>query len=220
MPVIRAGSVDGTALQIYPSYPQKTRDTSDNWILTYKYWCQASQAESLLPATGSAPPGGIHTTLDLTAVTITPKTDNPKMVDIEIIYTEPNFSPWVPVQPGEVRYESDAGVQDANIAQRLIDLGSSESDKNDAINDLKKKTYLAPVPIFRRIENMSSLAWTEANIVENVGKRQDPTGMTSPSAGKWLKTRRSIQSQGTRQIMTEEWAYSTSAWDGPEYENA
>ena len=220
MAVIRAGSKDGSQLVEYASQPTKTRDANDNYTLTYKYWCKRDLAEGLLPASGSNPPGGVHPTLELNQVTITPQATNPKIVDVELIYNEPNLGPWIPTLPGEIRFESDTGVQDANLPQRLVDVGASEADKNEVLNDQKKKTYLAPVPIFRRIENAGAFTWSEANIVENVGKREAPTGMTSPTAGKWLKTRRSVSQQGARYIITEEWAYSTAAWDGPEYENA
>jgi len=142
------------------------------------------------------------------------------MVDVEITYSFPSISSDSPLLPGEVRQECDTGVQDANIVQQLVDVAASEADKNEALNDQKKKTYLAPVPIYRRIENVASFVFSEANIVENVGKREAPTGMTTPTAGKWLKTRLSITQEGGRFIQTEEWAYASAAWDGPEYESA
>jgi hypothetical protein len=218
MAVIRVGSQTGSSLVAYPSQPSKTRDANGNWTLVYKYWCLRTSAESLLPANGDAPPGGVHSTLELSQAQVTPQLQNPEIVDVELTYTAPNRGYAFPVKPGEIRFEADTTVADANIIQKLIANGASEAEKNEVLNDLHKKTYLAPVPIFRRIENKSSFTWSEANIIADVGLRSTPTGMTSPTAGKWLKTRLSVQQQGTRAIVTEEWAYSTNAWDGAEYD--
>ena len=66
--IIRAGSEDGTALVLQPGYPQKTRDKRGKWRLEYLYWCLDTQAESLIPAIDTAPPGGVHTELELDEV--------------------------------------------------------------------------------------------------------------------------------------------------------
>jgi len=226
--VIRAGSEDGRSLVIHPSYPRKRRDASGNYVLTYRYWCLADSAEGLLPAVGSAPPDTGHPTLELTTVDIVPRGNNPGIVDVEIIYAVPDLNQWIPVQPGEVRYEVDTTVQDAPLADQAIDdTAASEADKNIAINDAKKETYLAPVPIFRRIENVGAFTYNFANVVDNVGKRQDPTGYTagaddddSNGNPRWLKTRKSVTTQGSRWIVTEEWAFATAAWSNWPYENA
>jgi len=222
MTTIRAGSESGSSLVLYPSQPTRSRNSSGTWTLKYKYWCKSSAAKDSgddgdLPANASAPPDGDFSDLELNQVTVTPQVQNPSMVDVELTYTLPNSSPSFPLSEGEVRFESDVTLQDADIIEKAIEDEWSESAKEDAIVTRQKKTYLAPVPTFRRIENAASVSFSEANIIENVGVRDTPTGMISPTADKWIKSRKSMVQQGSRTLITQEWWYSTSAWAGEEY---
>jgi hypothetical protein len=46
-----------------------------------------------------------------------------------------------------------------------------------------------------------------------VGTRNAPTGMTSPTAGRWLKMRLSIRKSGNVVEKSETWQYASAGWD-------
>jgi hypothetical protein len=79
------------------------------------------------------------------------------------------------------------------------------------------ESYLVPQPTFTRTEVLSSFTFSEANIIANVGKRDAPTGMTSPAANKWLKMRLSIRKSGNVIEKSETWQYASGDWKSDIY---
>jgi hypothetical protein len=62
-------------------------------------------------------------------------------------------------------------------------------------------------------------AYTEALIIKNVGKRQAPAGIASPTSDKWLKTGRRVRTAGKASDgdllleITEQYQYNAAGWD-------
>ena len=76
-------------------------------------------------------------------------------------------------------------------------------------------SYMTPAPTYTRTEILSSFTFSEANLIAAVGTICDPTGLTSPTAGKWLKTELSLRKIGKVVEKAETWQHSGlfNAWD-------
>lgn len=81
------------------------------------------------------------------------------------------------------------------------------------------ESYLTPSITYTYTENVDSFTFSEANVVDGVGGLSDPTGMTSPTAGSWLKVSKSVQSNGESYTITETWQHrgysngTAGVWD-------
>lgn len=126
-----------------------------------------------------------------------------------------------PPPAGTVWFEADANPIEIPIEQHP-DYSTSESEKYEdgryipLINGNPKpgvEAYQVPQPTFTRYEILSSFTFSEANIVSAVGTRNAPTGMTSPTANCWLKTRLSVRQNGTVFEKSETWQYASAGWD-------
>jgi hypothetical protein len=82
------------------------------------------------------------------------------------------------------------------------------------------ESYIKPAPTYTRSEVVSSFAFTEANLIDNVGKRQAPTGVTSPTANAWLKMSKTPVPEGENFRIVETWQHSPTLWDEDIYEAA
>ena len=81
-------------------------------------------------------------------------------------------------------------------------------------------SFIAPQPTYTYTQIVNSFTFSESNIVENVGTLDSPTGMTSPSANKWLKTSKTVTPQGGKYQITETWQYNASGWDTDIYSSS
>lgn len=77
------------------------------------------------------------------------------------------------------------------------------------------KSFISPQPIYRYEKSYAagSVTFNEGTIISTVGKRVAPTGMTSPTAGKWLHVGRSISEQGDSVIIADVYQYAANGWD-------
>ena len=75
------------------------------------------------------------------------------------------------------------------------------------------ESFIVPQPTYTYTQIVNSFTFSESNIVDNVGTINSPTGMTSPSANKWLKTSKTVTPQGGKYQITETWQYNASGWD-------
>jgi len=116
---------------------------------------------------------------------------------------------------GTVVQEIDANAIDIPIAKAPA-LTSHEVDQN-----IKNgvEAYLSPQPIYRRTETINAFTFSETNAVDDVGKIDNtPEGLTSPSAGKWLKVGFVVRSTGDNFEKVETWQYAENGWDTDIYD--
>ena len=78
------------------------------------------------------------------------------------------------------------------------------------------ESYLIPSPTYEYSTVQSSFTFSEANIISGVGELSDPTGMTSPTTGAWLKVSRRISPEGESFRVTDIWQYG--GWDDEIYD--
>ena len=62
-------------------------------------------------------------------------------------------------------------------------------------------------PQYSYTDIVSSFTFSEANIISGVGSLSAPTGMTSPTTDKWLKTGRSVSPVGDKFQIVDTWEY-------------
>lgn len=208
MSVIHVGDL-GVSLVELPNQPTKTRDNTDTFTLTFRYWCDGDLAEGLLPAVGAAPPGGVHPDLELTGVSITPH-EAPGRVYVEITYAEPESTSFPP--NNTVTQESETNYVEGDVKAHPT---LSDADKTSLIN-AGRETYSIPSVTYRRLERkaISAFVFSESNIVGNVGKVDNtPNGLTVPTAGKWLATGKAARREGLSVEITEEWTFNSQGWN-------
>ncbi len=203
---------------------RKTRTVSGN-TATYRYTQKVGTAVS--DTLGSADPA--DATIVLQSIEFEP-TPGGGYETVVLTYGSPNPSMGPTPPAGTVTYEADANMIDIPIEQHP-DFSSGSSTYDDAGNlivpcintELKPgvTSYQVPCPTFTRSEVLSSFTFSEANIISAVGTRNAPTGMTSPTANKWLKTRLSIRKNGNVVEKSETWQYAgpgSRVWDSDIYE--
>ena len=80
--------------------------------------------------------------------------------------------------------------------------------------------FIKPQPTYS-YTYISAFTWSQANLVENVGKRQAPTGLAAADANKWLLMNRSANEiDDTLTEVTETWQFAENDWDSDLYEAA
>lgn len=175
---------------------------------------------TLTLAFGDANPDAAYSTTVLKEINHDP-TPGGGYETLELVYGTP--VPGNPMTPpvGTIIFEADANPIEIPIEQHP-NFSPGQSQYDDAgnivtpyVNGLKPgvTSYQVPQPTFTRTEILSSFTFSEANIISNVGKRNAPTGMTSPTANKWLKTRLSLRQSGNVVEKTESWQYAGNGWD-------
>ena len=199
----------GASLVIQPGYPIKTLDASDNWTQVFLYWAEITGAEALIPAFGTASPDGAHPELKLAGAEIRPSGD-PKSVFVEITYKEPESSTFPP--SGTIIQESESNFIEGDIKDHPT---LTDVEKTTLLNS-GFNTYAIPTVTYRRIEwrAFSAFVFSESNILGNVGKVDNtPNGLTSPTAGTWLASGKSVRREGASVEITEEWTHNSSGWN-------
>jgi hypothetical protein len=77
--------------------------------------------------------------------------------------------------------------------------GTSTSKSSDAST--------SNIPQYAYTQIVAAFTFSETNIIDGVGEFSAPTGMNSPSSGKWLKTGKSVSPTGDKYQITETWEY-------------
>lgn len=79
-------------------------------------------------------------------------------------------------------------------------------------------SYISPQPTYTYETVDDSFVWSEENIKSTAGQIIAPTGMTSPTPGKWLHVVRAIYEQGDSYLIRDTFQYAEKAWDTDIYE--
>jgi hypothetical protein len=198
---------------------RKTRTTSGNSAI-YRYTQKVGTAVSNV--LGEADPA--DATIFLKSINFDP-TPGGGYETVELVYA-PNDPPSFNTAPaGTITYEADANAIEIPIQQHpSYSPGTSYRDADGVFHaflganeKIGVEAYLLPQPTFTRTEVLSSFTFSEANIISGVGTINAPTGMTSPTAGKWLKTRLSVRKSGSVVEKSESWQYASGGWDADIY---
>jgi hypothetical protein len=194
---------------------RKTRTTSGN-TATYRYTQKVGTTVS--DALGTADPA--DATIFLKSIDFDP---NPGGGYETVVLTyEPSTPGDASTGPvGTITFETDANAMAFPIEQHPGFQPSSSLYENGVLitpyvgTALKPGVmeYYIPQPTFTRTEVLSSFTFSEANIISAVGTRNAPTGMTGPTAGKWLKMRLAVRKSGNVVEKTETWQYASGGWD-------
>jgi hypothetical protein len=121
--------------------------------------------------------------------------------------------------------EGDSNAQETDIRLHPDYSAGLSVDGIPNVNGVNKSagltSYLNPAPTYTTNRVVSSFTWSEANIVDQVGKRQAPTGMTSPTTGRWLKVAFVPIEDGDVVRIRETWQYNPEGvWDPDVYKDA
>jgi hypothetical protein len=172
----------------------------------YFYHCLASAALGLIPAYNSAAPTP-YATLKRREVSM--QLTAPQTMLMTVTYREPGGS--TPPAVGDVTRESSASMTEVPIEQ--VD-GITDAQilaaKNNGIHTVLRFTVS-----YSNTEMVSSLTWSQSNIISGIGQRSAPTGMTSPATDTWLKVGRTMR-EGDVASITDTWAYDERKWQNVE----
>lgn len=203
-----------SALVIQKGYPRATRGTDGLWQLEFLYWANKSTALSLIPSHEAAPPepwNSDYSGLKLKEVSISPS-NSPYFVWVTLIYQDPESSGSTSSRTaGDVIQESRAAFQEVAIEDSRLGLSQSQIDSYIAQGVTSKSVYTLT---YTRTEYFNSFTFTEANMVDMVGRIDTPTGVTTPTANAWLQSGRSVRkSSDSLYEVTDEWTYDKGLWD-------
>lgn len=210
------GSQNGTSLVLYKGYPTAKRTSNDPneiWEVVYRYWCQLTSAEALIPAKWATCPHPNHMTLILWEVSIT-ENGKPGLCDVELTYKPPDYTGTSTThRDTDVQKSSQASWQEVPLDDdRLVT--SSILTSAQAISLRKKgyQTWGMGTVEYTYTEWLSTFSWDEADIIANIGETENPVGVNSPTAGKWLRIGLNIRTDGDLVERSKTWRYSRVGW--------
>jgi len=207
---------DLTALEVKPDSP-RIEKTENGTRVTRTYNVNYADAETAISGLSFGDADADFSEAKLRHINY--QKDGPQNATLELVYIPPTWpsDPNVPALPavGTVTQGADANPIEIPIEQ-VDGITSQDVDENGVgVGEFAGITHkLEPQPVYRRGEVLGSFTFSEANIIENVGKiDQTPAGMTSPTSGKWLKTGRGIQQVGDDFDKQESWQYASEGWN-------
>lgn len=205
------GDVDGSALTLYKGYPQWKLVGLNRYEITYRYWCAQNAVGGLIPAFRSACPlnwATDHKLMEASGVA----NGRPCLVDVELVYKYPGFVASRH-QDGEFLKTANTSWVEVPIDDpRLITAGILSAQD---VADQKARHYttqgIGGVD-YTYTTWSSSGTWTEAELTSGVGVASNPTGMTSPTAGAWLKVGITQRDDGDLTEKAVTWRYNQLGW--------
>jgi hypothetical protein len=179
----------------------------------YRYWCQITLAESLLPAKWAVCPHPNHGTLILWEAAIT-ENGKPGLCDVELTYKPPDYS-------GAGSTHRDTDVQKSTVGgwqeiplddDRLVASGLYTSAEVVHLRKHGHHTANIGTVEYSYTEWLSTFSWAEADIVAHLGEVDTPVGLTTPTAGAWMRTGLTIRTDGDLVERTKTWQYNRLGW--------
>ena len=206
LPIVAGVSTSTKILQ--PGYPKKNRDEAGRWSLEYLYIVEKSAFEDEAPAHGSAAPSPENlsfTTISCNGIEMMTGED-PHNVFMRVMYVEPSYRSFV---TGSETVRSSQAV----FVERSVEQLGLDTLEVKALKDKNMVTAPYFTVSYHRRSHDGSFAWNESNIVEGVGKRESPNGMSSATLNLWLKTERGIIEVDSGVEIDEAWTYDENGWD-------
>jgi len=68
--------------------------------------------------------------------------------------------------------------------------------------------YLIPSATYTFTQVVSDFSFTESNVLDGIGERSTPQGLTSSTSKAWLKTSRTISTEGDLYTITDTWQHA------------
>lgn len=212
----------GSAASLIKQAGERHRITSAGRVINSSFYADTDLIETLLPEVGDNHP--VFTGLFVTDIVVTKEG---QLSRAEIVYDQPNRARATEINPpfstgtgGGTDTEllaATSNAQEIPIEQHP-DYGTWTAAQKASLAGVT--SYLLPNPTFTRTTFVTTWSWTESAVVENVGKLEDPTGMTSPTASKWLKVAYDVREVGGGWEITEVWQYASKGWSTLVYESA
>lgn len=205
-------TVQGNALTSLVEQPGSPalQSTENGVIVTRIYKILATSAAGATPAYGTA--DATYTSSYLREVYLDGVKGN--VATLRFVYKPDNFIVSPIERVGTITFEADSNSIEVPIEENP---NYSRSWDKPGVT-----SYMVPAPVFRRTEILNSFTWSEANVIANVGKRQNPTGMISPTSNAWLKTSLSVRQNGSSYEKVETWQHAGvgRTWDTDIYSAA
>lgn len=206
-------SVNPAALHLYKGYPDCKR-VGDAWEVQYKYWCSQNAALGLLPANGAACPLSGFTDLKCRESHVVGN-DRPGMVDVMLTYRADSSNMGFgghadgDVVKSAVLSQEEVAIDDTRL------VGSSLLSQSQV--DALKAAGVKSVPVgsveYTYTEYVNDFVWDETSVVSAAGTVEAPTGITSPTSGRWMSIGATVRQ--TNDGLTEvgkTWKYNRLGW--------
>ena len=144
---------------------------------------------------------------------------SPRTLVVTLSYFPVGFEYEAIPPVGTVTQEADANPISIPLGQLGLSSSLYDETKQVGIGDLDGvEGKLEPQPTYRRSEVLDDFTFSEENIINDVGKIMDPTGMSGPTAKKWLKVGFSVRQAGVKFEQTETWQYADNEWSTDLYD--
>jgi len=209
----------GSAPQSFPGYPTQERDDTGAWIHTERYWVKNSAMIHSVPAYLATKNQAGVTVTDPDGNTLKcrhariepgPSATDTKTVELTYSRTETKLTLKRPVDnPRSVRLSRD----DIPIDDERLLVANGGIFTADQIAKAKLAGY-ASLPLYSieytYTELDASFAWTEAAIIASLQTTGSPTGMGSPTAGKWELAGKEIDETNSQAVIRENWRYAVA----------
>lgn len=206
------GKQDGTALVLYKGYPTAKRSSEDVWEVVYKYWCQLHKAEGLIPASFASCPHPYHTDLVLLETDIA-ENGIPHMCDVTLTYGAKNQVSISMHSAGDEQQSSVASWQEVPLDDdRLVSSGVLSSGQVASLRKKGYHTFSVGSVEYTYTDWATSFTWSEANLISGIGATSAPTGLTSATAGNWMKVGLTVRTDGDKIEKAATWRYSALGW--------
>ena len=167
---------------------------------------------------GDSWPSSPYTSAVLKRITI--RKAGPKNSEVVYIWRAPEAV-------GTITKEGDSNVIEIPIGQHPAATSQNYDEANKiGIGDWEGvESWLSPQPIYKRTEVLSAFEFTEANLVQNVGKlfttlQMSNKGLIGATDKKWLKMSLNVTEQGDEFSKTESWQFADRGWDDVIYDVA
>lgn len=184
--------------------------------VTRRYWVPTSNLKTFLDGLSTADTDVDWTDAALVSAGVSQVGETNAVKLVEIRYEPPEWA--FTIIPEGVTQEADANPIEVPVAKApgLPSPGEIEAAIGDGI-----EAVLVPMPVYRRTEQSSgSFTWSEANIIDNVGKIDNsPEGMSAPNAGMWLMTEHKVSERGGVVSEQHGWQYNPTGWDTTLYDS-
>jgi hypothetical protein len=208
----------GTTPNDFPGYPTEESNANDEWVIVERYWVRDGAVANSLPAYNATTNQHGNTVTDRDGNTLNCRTrsiqasDAPGIKNIELTYARSEDSLTLKSPADNPREVSMIG-EDIPIDDERLLVANGGIWTPDHVVAAKKAGY-ASLPLYgieyTYTDIDASFAWTEAAIIASLQTTGSPSGMGSPSAGKWELIGKEISETNEETIISEKWRYAAA----------
>jgi len=202
-----------------PGYPAESRDENGNWEIERRFWIARANVGTYLPAHNASTDENGATVQDRASNTLYLKRTNiqpgqaPDMVEVGLVYRLKTVGLTLKRPKDNPRTVNLRSV-DIPIDDDALQQYYSGADITSA-----KEAGWESLPVYSVEYTYTSLdnsfAWTEAAVVALANTITSPTGLNSPTAGKWRMTGAAIEETDDTTILRKNWEYNAGGFPSP-----